>query len=42
MVLTDQTAPPGVWSELALFANAICSETLVYEILGHLLYMYLR
>ena len=33
----DQTAPSGaVWSESALFAYAILSETLVLEILGHL------
>ena len=33
----DQTAPSGaVWSGSALFAYAILSETLVYEILGHL------
>ena len=36
----DQTAPSGtVWSGSALFAPAILSETLVYEILGYLLYM---
>ena len=35
---TDQTAPKGaVWSGFALFAYAILSDTLVYEILGHLL-----
>ena len=33
----DQTAPPGaVWSGSALFAFAILSDTLVYEIFGHL------
>ena len=33
----DQTAPSGaVWSGSALFAYAILSATLVYEILGHL------
>ena len=33
----DQTAPEGaVWSGSALFACAILSEILVYEILGHL------
>ena len=32
----DQTAPLGaVWSESTLFAYAILSDTLVYEILGH-------
>ena len=32
----DQTAPSGaVWSGSALFAYAILSDTLVYEILGH-------
>ena len=35
----DQTAPSGaVWSGSALFAYAILSETLVYEILGYLGY----
>ena len=35
----DQTAPLGaVWSGSALFASAILSETLVYEMFGHLLY----
>ena len=35
----DQTAPEGaVWSGSALFAYAIMSDTLVYEILGHLSY----
>ena len=35
----DQIAPSGaVWSGSALFAYAILSETLVYEILGHLPY----
>ena len=33
----DQTAPSGaVWSGPALFAYVILSETLVFEILGHL------
>ena len=33
----DQIAPEGaVWSGSALFAYAILSETLVYEILGYL------
>ena len=32
---TDQTA---FWSRSALFAYAILSKTLVYEILGYLLY----
>ena len=32
----DQTAPSGaVWSGSALFAYAILSDTLVYEILRH-------
>ena len=32
----DQTAPSGAfWSGSALFANAILSETLMYEISGH-------
>ena len=36
----DQTAPSGeVWSGSALFAYAILSETLVYQILEHLPYM---
>ena len=35
MVDPDLTA---VWSESALFAYAILSETLVYKILGHLPY----
>ena len=35
----DQTAPEGaVWSGSTLFAYAILSDTLVYEILGHLQY----
>ena len=35
----DQTAPSGaVWSGSALFAYAILSDTVVYKILGHLLY----
>ena len=35
----DQTAPLGaVWSGSALFAYVILSETLVFEILGHLPY----
>ena len=34
----DQTAPEeAVWSGSVLFAFSILSETLVYEILGHLL-----
>ena len=33
----DQTAPQGVvWSDSALFAYDILSETLVFKILGHL------
>ena len=33
----DQTAPLGaVWSGSTLFAYAILSETLVFQILGHL------
>ena len=33
----DQAAPEGeVWSGFALFAYAILSAALVYEILGHL------
>ena len=37
----DQTAPSGaVWSGSALFAYGILSETLVFEILGHLLYTF--
>ena len=33
----DQTAPEGaVWSGSVLFAYAILSETLVFEILGYL------
>ena len=33
----DQTAPEGaVWYGSALFAYAILSETLAYQILGHL------
>ena len=33
----DQTVPSGaVWSVSALFSYAILSETLMYEILGHL------
>ena len=36
----DQTAPSGaVWSGSALFAYAILSETWVFGILGHLLYV---
>ena len=36
----DQTAPSGtIWSGSALFAYAIVSEALRYEILGHLLYL---
>ena len=35
----DQTVPEGaVWSGSALFTYAYLSETLVYKILGHLLY----
>ena len=35
----DQTAPSGAeWSGSALFAYGILSETLVFEILGYLLY----
>ena len=35
----DQTAPSGaVWSGSALFAYVILSDTLVFEILGHLPY----
>ena len=38
----DQTAPSGaVWSGSTLFAYTISSETLIYKILGHLLYMFL-
>ena len=34
---SDQTAPLGavVWARSALFAYAILSDILVYEILGH-------
>ena len=33
----DKTAPEGaVWAESALFAYAILSDTMVYEILGYL------
>ena len=33
----DQTAPSGAdWCGSALFACVILSETLIYEILGHL------
>ena len=36
----DKTAPSGaVWSGSALFAYVIFSETLVFEFLGHLLYV---
>ena len=36
----DQTAPSGaVWSGSTLFAYAILSGALVYEILGHLPYL---
>ena len=31
----DQTGPLAVWSGSTLFAYAILSDTLVYEILGH-------
>ena len=34
----DQTAKGAIWSGSALFAYATLSETLVYEILEHLLY----
>ena len=34
----DQTAWGAVWSGSTLFAYAILSVTLVYEIFGHLLY----
>ena len=35
----DQTAPEGaVWSGSALFAYVILSDSLVFEILGHLPY----
>ena len=38
---SDQTAPWGaVWSESTLFAYAILSETLVYEIFRYLAYLY--
>ena len=34
----DHTTPKGaVWSRSKLFVYAVLSETLVYEILGHLL-----
>ena len=33
----DQTAPGAVWSGSALFAYGILSETLMFEILVHLL-----
>ena len=36
----DQTAPSVVWSGSAVFAYAIMSNTLVYEILGNLPYTY--
>ena len=37
-----QTAPSGaVWSGSALFAYGISSATMVYEIFGHLPYMYM-
>ena len=37
----DRTAPSGaVWSGSALFAYAILSATLVYEILGHWPYIF--
>ena len=39
----DQTAPSGaVWSGSALFTYGILSETLVFEILGHLQYLTLQ
>ena len=35
----DQIAPSGaVWSGSALFAYGVLSETLLFKILGHLLY----
>ena len=35
----DQTAPPGaVWSGYALFAYAISSDKILYEILGYVSY----
>ena len=35
----DQTAPAGaIWSGSALFIYVILSATLVFKILGHLLY----
>ena len=36
----DQTAPEGaVWSVSTLFAYSIFSDHLMFEILGHLLYL---
>ena len=35
----DQTASGAVWSGFALFAYGFLSETLVFEILGHLPYI---
>ena len=35
----DPDRSGAVWSGSALFAYAIMSETLVYEILGHLPYL---
>ena len=36
-VNSDQTAPSGAaWSETALFAYVILSDSLVFEILGYL------
>ena len=33
----DQTAPSAVWSGSALLAYGLLSETLMFQILGHLL-----
>ena len=38
-VTEDNSGSGGVWSGFALFAYAILSDTLVYEILGHLPYL---
>ena len=35
----DQTAPGAVWSGAALFAYVILSDTLLFEVLGHLPYI---
>ena len=35
----DQTAPEAVWSGSTLFAYAILSDTLEYEIVQHLQYI---